>query len=115
MNWLKKLQKSFKSGFFADIKGFVIRHKKAVTVWALVLIAGGMIINGIIQQPQILKNKEEIKALEEALEYEDERVEEVERLTEIVGTDEYIEKIAREKLGMVKEDEKLFVDVSKDD
>ena len=115
MNLLKNLQKKFSSGFFDSIKEFVIRHKKAVTSWALALIAGGMIINGIIQQPQILKNKEEIKALKEALEYEDERVEEVERLTEIVGTDEYIEKIAREKLGMVKEDEKLFVDVSKDD
>ena len=115
MNLLKNLQGKFKSGFFANAKEFVIHHKKTVTSWALILIAGGMIINGIIQQPQILKNKKEIKALEEALQYEDERVEEVERLTEIVGTDEYIEKIAREKLGMVKEDEKLFVDVSKDD
>lgn len=115
MNLLKNLQNKFHSGFFADAKKFVINHKKPMTALVLILIAGGMIINGIIQQPQILKNKEEIKSLKEALQYEDERVEEVERLTEIVGTDEYIEKIAREKLGMVKEDEKLFVDVSKDD
>lgn len=107
--------KNFKNGFLANTKEFVLRHKKAVMIWALVLISGGMIINGIIQQPRILKNKQQISDLEEALAYEDERVEEVERLTEIVGTDEYIEKIAREKLGMVKEDEKLFVDVSKDD
>ena len=29
--------------------------------------------------------------------------------------DEYVEKVARDKLGMVKEDEKLFVDVEKED
>ena len=115
MNLSKDLQKKFSSGFFAKVKEFIMHHKKAVTLWALVIIAGGMIINGIIQQPQILKNKEEIKALKEALQYEDERVEEVERLKEIVGTDEYTEKIAREELGMVKKDEKIFVDVSKDD
>ena len=27
-----------------------------------------------------------------------------------VGTDEYIEKVARDKLGMCKEDEKIFID-----
>ena len=55
------------------------------------------------------------RELMEAMKYEDERVEEVERLNEIVGTDEYVEKVARDKLGMVKEDEKLFVDVEKED
>ncbi len=115
MNLLENIKEKLSSGFFANIKDFVIRHKKAVKYWALILIAGGMIINGIIQQPQILKNKAEIEEYKEKLKYEDERVEEVERLTAILGTDEYIEKIAREKLGMVKEDEKLFVDVSKDD
>lgn len=31
---------------------------------------------------------------------------------EMIGTDEYIEKIAREKLGMVKNNEKVFVDIN---
>ncbi|MDD4188605.1 MAG: septum formation initiator family protein [Eubacteriales bacterium] len=31
---------------------------------------------------------------------------------EMIGTDEYIEKIAREKLGMVKNNEKIFVDIN---
>ena len=115
MSPLKELKKKAKSGFADRIIRFAVRHKKAILILVLVIASGAMIINGIIQQPQILKNKQEIKDLEEALAYEDERVEEVERLTDIVGTDEYIEKIAREKLGMVKEDEKLFVDVSKDD
>ena len=37
---------------------------------------------------------------------------EADALKEIVGTDEYIEKIARERLGMVRNDEILFVDIS---
>jgi cell division protein FtsB len=32
---------------------------------------------------------------------------------EIIGTDEYIERIAREKLGMVKRDELVFEDINK--
>ena len=31
---------------------------------------------------------------------------------EKAGTDEYIEKIAREKLGMIKSDEIVFIDIS---
>lgn len=31
---------------------------------------------------------------------------------EMIGTDKYIEKIAREKLGMVKNNEKVFVDIN---
>ncbi len=114
MNSIKELEKKMQSGFWVNVKEFTVRHKKAIKIGALVVFSGGMIINGIIQQPQILENKQEIAVLKEALAYEDERVAEVERLTAIVGTDEYIEKIAREKLGMVKEDEKLFVDIAKE-
>ena len=34
-------------------------------------------------------------------------------MKDMVGTDEYIEKIARDKLGMIKANEKIFIDVSK--
>lgn len=74
-----------------------------------------MIIRGVMQQPQIIANKEEIARLEEQIEYEGVRQEEVDEMSEMVGTDEYIEKIAREKLGMVKADEKIFIDVSTSD
>ena len=113
MNPISELRKKTPSGFLPSAKDFVMRHKKAFKLGALILVSGAMMFNAFAQVPQILKNKEDIKVLEDAIAYEDERVEEVERLNEIVGTEEYIEKIAREKLGMVKEDEKLFVDVSK--
>ena len=71
-----------------------------------------MIINGILKQPQISENKAQIAELEKKIEYEKTRIAEVEDLKSKVDTDEYIEKVAREKLGMVKRDELIFMDVS---
>ena len=71
-----------------------------------------MIIKGVIQQPQIAENEKQIKMLQEKIEYEKNRIEEVEALKDKVDTDEYIEKVAREKLGMIRRDEIVFIDVS---
>ena len=58
----------------------------------------------IKESKRILANyNEDIKEQEEiAREIDEEKSE--------IGTDEYIEKVARDKLGMCKEDEKIFVD-----
>ena len=114
MNPITESQNKVQSGFLSAVKNFALRHKKAFKLGVLILVSGAFMANAFAQVPKILKNKQDIKILKDAIDYEDERVAEVERLNEIVGTEEYIEKIAREKLGMVKEDEKLFVDVSKE-
>lgn len=46
--------------------------------------------------------------LEEKIEEEKARTEEIENLDEYVGTDEYIEKVAKDKLGLVYENEIIF-------
>ena len=84
-------------------------------IFVLVIICGTMIIRGIMQQPKILDNKAEITRLNEEIQYEKARQNEVEDLRENVDTDEYIERIAREKLGMIKKNEKIFIDVSTND
>lgn len=101
-----------------------------------------MFIKGVMQQPQITKNEDKIDELQEQIEYEKKRTEEIENIKSRVisgvekqkelaekeveeGTeengealevdteaDEYIEKVAREKLGLVKRDEIIFVDIS---
>lgn len=71
-----------------------------------------MFIKGVLNQPQITKNEATIAELKEKIEYEKKRTEEVEELKTKVDTDEYIEKVAREKLGMIKRDEIVFVDIS---
>ena len=40
------------------------------------------------------------------------RGEEIDRLKQNSDSDEYIEKIAREKLGMIRKDEILFIDIN---
>jgi len=71
-----------------------------------------MLIKGIMQQPQITQNEAAIADLQEKIDYEKKRIEEVEELKTKVDTDEYIEKVAREKLGMIKRDEIVFIDIS---
>lgn len=47
-------------------------------------------------------------ALEEEIQEEEERTKEIEELKEYMLTDEYAEQVAREKLGLVKENEIVF-------
>ncbi len=81
----------------------------------MIVICGAMIIKGIMQQPQILENKAEIAKLSEEIEYEKARQKEVDNVRDSMDTEEYIERIARDKLGMIKANEKIFVDVSTSD
>lgn len=81
-----------------------------IAVTAIVSIA--MLVKGFMYQPAIAANKERTAQINESIEYETRRIEEIDAMMEKVGTDEYVEKIAREKLGMVKSDEIVFVDIS---
>ena len=79
---------------------------------AIAVIFSVMLIKGIAKQPRITENEAVIASLQEQIEYEKKRIEEVEILKTKVDTDEYIEKVAREKLGMIKRDEIVFIDIS---
>ncbi len=46
--------------------------------------------------------------LEEQIEEEKARTKEIEELSEYVGTDEYVEDVAKEKLGLIHENETIF-------
>ena len=71
-----------------------------------------MVVKGILLQPIVSANHEKAEQLDYDISCENQRIEEINRMTETVGTDEYIEKVAREKLGMIKSDEIVFVDIS---
>lgn len=71
-----------------------------------------MVAKGIMLQPAIAANRVQAAQIQDNIGYENQRIEEIDSMTEKVGTDEYIEKIAREKLGMIKADEIVFVDIS---
>ena len=78
----------------------------------VIIAAGFMLIKGALMQPQIIKNQDKIAELKEQKAYEQKRVEEIDRLKQNSDSDEYIEKIAREKLGMIRKDEILFIDIN---
>lgn len=89
------------------------KDKKAAVLRVLfIALLCFMVVRGVMQQPQITKNKAQIAQLQEQISYEEKRMEEVDSLKSKVNTDEYIEKVAREKLGLVKANEKIFVDAA---
>lgn len=94
------------------IFGFCKKHKRALKFWSLIFVISAMLFKGVMQIPQIRQNKNTVATLEERIEYEQTRQEEIEELKTKVDSDEYIEKIASEKLGLVKNNAKIFVDVS---
>ena len=67
----------------------------------------------INQQKLFNAGQRELKALEQKLEEERAENARLRSDLELIGTDEYIERIAREKLGMVKKDERVFEDINK--
>lgn len=87
-------------------------NSKKIKIALLILICCFMVIKGIMQQPQILENKAEIQRLKQEIEYEKNRQTDIQKMRENIETDEYIERIARDKLGMMKQNEKVFIDAS---
>lgn len=94
------------------LRKFYKNNHRSIKMWALILVSGAMIFKGVMQLPQIYQNKKNISSLNDRIEYEETRQKEIDELKDKVDTDEYIEKIASEKLGLVKSNAKIFVDVS---
>ncbi len=87
--------------------------KRVLFKWIYMAVIAVMLVQGVRQQPLIDKNKQEINQIQQQIEYEKQRAAEVDVWTQKVDTDEYIEKVARTKLGLVKSNEKIFIDASK--
>jgi cell division protein FtsB len=93
---------------------FVNTHRRSIKIWIFVFAVGGMVFKGVMQQPQINENRSHIAHLQEQIEYEETRQAEIENLKDKVNSDEYIERMASDKLGLVKSTAKIFIDVSQD-
>ena len=89
--------------------GFDIR-KMIMAITAIIAIV--MIGKGISVQPIIEANNIKAAKITEDIAKENQRIEELDKAIQSAGTDEYIEKIAREKLGMIKANEIVFIDIS---
>ncbi len=88
-------------------------HKRRNTgAWMIMLIVFGVFavtaVGGIRlrQRNQIYQNRE--KALKEAIAEEEARAEEIKALEAYTKTKKYVEDVAKDKLGLVYEDEIIF-------
>ena len=91
---------------------FYLQHRRGVVITAVAVISCWFVINGLMQIPNINKNREETAMLETKKAEEKERQSDIDDLTTKVNTDEYIAKIASEKLGLVKSNATIFYDIS---
>lgn len=94
-----------------------VRKKKAgkkgrttelsITIVLCCLVAV-LTVKGIGLQQKVNANASRISSLDSQIEEEKNRTDEITAMKDYMQTDEYIEKTAREKLGMVKDNEILF-------
>lgn len=94
------------------ILSFYKEHHRGIKLFLIIFIAGTMVLRGVMQIPGIREGKAKIARLNKQIEYENQRQQEVSALAEKTDTDEYIEKMASERLGLVKNNSKIFIDVS---
>ncbi|MBR5786503.1 MAG: septum formation initiator family protein [Clostridia bacterium] len=74
-----------------------------------VALAAGLIALIVSQQSILDRNIEKNASLKESIQQVEEQISELEKEKSMMGTDEYIEDKAREKLGYVKSDETVFM------
>ena len=78
-----------------------------IAVIALVLLGSLMVQSKTLQQRLDYYDSKAV-ALEKSIDSEKERTKEIEAEKEYMKTDEYVEEAAREKLGLVKDNEIVF-------
>jgi cell division protein FtsL len=92
------------------------RKKKSGSRFGIFILAAIFIYLSYLavgQQKLIYAKNLEDSKMESKIAEERKTNEELKKEKEIINSDEYIEKVARDKLGMVKKNERLYVDIGK--
>lgn len=87
------------------------RKKPTLMLFALCLVFIYFSYLAIGQQRILDAKSLEMDKIEQKIEEEKSANEELKKEIEIIDSDEYKEKVARERLGMVKRNERVFVDI----
>lgn len=89
-----------------------VRKKSRTTEFSITVVLcclfAVLTVKGISLQQKVNANASRLSGLDSQIEEEKQRTDDITALKEYMQTDEYIEKTAREKLGMVKDNEILF-------
>ncbi len=87
-------------------------RQNRIAMLAITFVVGvlffGMMSQSYALSRQLSDYKEQEKSLDTQIEEENERTAEIDDLKEYMQTDEYVEEIARDKLGLVKDNEIVF-------
>jgi len=94
----------------------MIRKPKlnGLIVIVTVIASVAMIVKGIMYQPTKQAHNRKADEIRANCKYEKEKSKKIDEDRQRVGTPEYTEEIAREKLGMVKNGELVFIDMDMD-
>jgi cell division protein FtsB len=89
------------------------RRKPVLGIIIVLALCVYFVVTLIKQQSVINARAAELEALERKVAKESMTNEELKEALSILGSNEYVEKVAREKLGMLKAEEKVFIDINK--
>lgn len=89
------------------------RRKTRFGIFIMLAIFVYMAYIFVNQQRLLYAKKQELSKIENKFSEEEKINEELNMELEMIQSDEYIEKVAREKLGMVKRNERVYVDIGK--
>lgn len=77
-------------------------------VFMLIILLGALGVKGLELRQQNEEYKKQEEALKADLEEEKIRAREIEELSKYVQTKQYVEQVAKEKLGLIYKDETIF-------
>lgn len=88
----------------------VSRHKRSILAVSSVILLLVLVVsvNAFTLRAKDKAYQAQEAELERQIEEEKERAAEIDDLAEYVGTDEYVEEVAKDKLGLVNENEIIF-------
>ena len=88
------------------------REQNRLSMWIAALIVGALILVVLVTCGSLYRrlhsNKERIEELQSEIAKEEQRADEIEEYKQYTKSREYIEEVAREKLGLVYEGEVIF-------
>lgn len=92
-----------------------MNKKKKSKVWIIALVLLAISLSPILidQQKMLYASNKQMSVVQKKIAIENKTKEELLRQKKILNTDEYAEKVAREKFGMIKSGEKVFIDLNK--
>lgn len=78
----------------------------------VVLLGGYLVVGMVMNQVDISSKKQQLKTLQQQLTAQQEQNDELSRILDSGSDQEIIERVARDKLGYAKPNERVFVDIT---